>query len=120
METELWGILKGFEEACNTGFRKIQIESDCTEAIKHILRKNNNTTHAANLINECKNWLLRPWEVELGHTHREQNKVANKPAREALSHDREIRKMDSPPDSINRLFREDELGLLSPSVIIRA
>ncbi|XP_019196696.1 PREDICTED: uncharacterized protein LOC109190620 [Ipomoea nil] len=119
MEAECWGIYTGMEKAWEMGFRKLVIESDCAKATSILNNCNDYGGPASNLIEKCREAKRRHWEVAFIYAPREKNKVADILAKKAHEHNEAFRWFEHPPGTALEALREDELGLLGGTNIVR-
>ncbi|KAL4280373.1 hypothetical protein GQ457_03G009820 [Hibiscus cannabinus] len=76
LDAELWAILDGLRHAWQLGFNRVQLESDCYEAIECILAPDH-VRVGKSLVMVIRELLKRPWEVTLKHICRSANAVAD-------------------------------------------
>ncbi|KAK8562688.1 hypothetical protein V6N12_010759 [Hibiscus sabdariffa] len=76
---ELWAIHDGLLHAWSTGYRFIEMESDCLEAVKVVMSEFTNMQESA-LVWSIKKWLQRDWQVEVHHVGHGCNRAADRMA----------------------------------------
>nr|GMD48141.1 ribonuclease H [Ipomoea batatas] len=59
---------------------------------------------------DCKQWLMKPWDITVTHIFREQNRVADVLAKRAHSYDRGLLIFHQPVPDVVLSLEEDELG----------
>ncbi|KAL4318363.1 hypothetical protein GQ457_18G022390 [Hibiscus cannabinus] len=77
---ELWAIHDGLLLAWDLGFRFVELESDCLEAVRIICSRSNVLSTSA-LVGAIASLLSREWTVEGCHITRDSNGVADKLAK---------------------------------------
>ncbi|KAF7832914.1 RnaseH [Senna tora] len=97
LSVELWGIYHGLVTAWNLGFRKVELESDSSQASKMIqtLREAGSNLHPLQHKISCL--LARDWEVKATHIPRNANGCANTIAKHSLASSIGFNMLDNPP-----------------------
>ena len=83
-EAELWALIIGLLQAWDKGCRILLVEVDSLTIYKWITKDDLGWKHV-DIIYECKDWLRKPWSVDIDHVYRECNRVANFMAKNALT-----------------------------------
>ncbi|KAL5787746.1 hypothetical protein ACOSP7_004695 [Xanthoceras sorbifolium] len=111
LEAELWAVFEGLKMAWDGGFRKVQIDSDCLEAISLIQRGCNVNNPLWYLIQECRRLIDSPWCCELSHVYRESNFLADAMAAFGQSLSCCIPSFEEPPPFVFSVFAKDADGI---------
>nr|GMD70093.1 RnaseH [Ipomoea batatas] len=102
--------------AWERGFRKVMVESvetDANNIVEALNMPNSGSNYRgllANIIQDCKQWLMKPWDITVTHIFREQNRVADVLAKRALSYDRGLLIFHQPVPEVVLSLEEDVLG----------
>nr|GMD59190.1 ribonuclease H [Ipomoea batatas] len=113
-EIEAVAVLKAMEWAWSKGFRNIEIRSDSREIVKRLNGEQMTRGLLNNIIETCKRWMAKDWEVTIKHVYREQNHIADNLAKLACQREDRWSCLREPPAVILRNIEEDALGI--PSV----
>ena len=77
LTAELWALVLGLKLAWQRGYHKVIVETDASEVI-HLLERKDISQHADFiLIQEAKSYMCRTWDLELVHISRTTNTVAD-------------------------------------------
>nr|GMC99849.1 reverse transcriptase [Ipomoea batatas] len=112
-EAEAWAVLKGLKIAWERGFRKVMVETDANNIVEALNMPNSGSNYRrllANIIQDCKQWLMKPWDITVTHIFREQNRVADVLAKRALSYDLGLLIFHQPVPEVVLSLEEDVLG----------
>ncbi|XP_028790096.1 uncharacterized protein LOC114746076 [Neltuma alba] len=85
LTAEIWGCIWGLRRAWDNGFRMVRLLTDCTELISLCNSEDVHLHEDESLIRELQSYLRRDWTVQLRYINRNENKVADLLAKEALS-----------------------------------
>ena len=97
----------GLSLAWDQGFGKIWLELDSVEAL-NLIKHRRSTNHSnARMVNAITNLLARQWEIQLSHTHIDNNSVADKLASVDIREGPRIHVLLSPNSSCLPLYLED-------------
>ena len=84
LTAELWALVLGLKLAWQRGYRKVIVETDASEII-HLLERKDISQHADFiLIQEAKSYMCRTWDLELVHISRTTNTVADALAKHVI------------------------------------
>ncbi|CAN1176014.1 Putative ribonuclease H protein At1g65750 [Linum perenne] len=112
IQAELTAIRDGLSLVWVLGFRKVQAESDCLEAVEMMTcMEFQNHPHAV-LGYEIKELLSRNWECTFKHIYREANKVADTLAVTSQLDDRGEKWLFAAPSTISQALVDDMNGVL--------
>nr|GMC46818.1 ribonuclease H [Ipomoea batatas]GMD31167.1 ribonuclease H [Ipomoea batatas] len=113
-EIEAVAVLKAMEWAWSKGFRNIEIRSDSRETVKRLNGEQMTRGLLNNIIETCKRWMTKDWEVTIKHVYWEQNHIADNLAKLACQREDRLSCLREPPAVILRNLEEDTMGI--PSV----
>nr|GMD03858.1 putative ribonuclease H-like domain-containing protein [Ipomoea batatas] len=98
------------------------VETDANNIVEALNMPNSGSNYRgllANIIQDCKQWLMKPWDITVTHIFREQNRVADVLAKRALSYDRGLLIFHQPVPEVVLSLEEDVLGFPQGSGRIR-
>ncbi|KAG8498225.1 hypothetical protein CXB51_007128 [Gossypium anomalum] len=111
-DAEHWGILDGLKLARRRGHDQVIILSDCLEVVKAILGSSSTSSNSAlirrihNILSQESQWILR-------YILRDQNRVADCLAKQALIEKANMQVFDVPPERTRSLIDRDKLMSIS-------
>ncbi|CAL1400519.1 unnamed protein product [Linum trigynum] len=111
IEAELWGIYKGIDLAWNKEIKFLIIETDSQLALD-LLNKRMNPTHPlATLLRAIRRLIAQEWVVQLVHTYREGNRVADWLSKHSLVYPFRTFELLNPPPELQKILLEDLRGI---------
>lgn len=75
--TEVWGILSALLLAWEEGWKKVIVESDSNVTVSLVREGVPPAHHCWALVRDAREMMQRQWDVQLVHTFREGNTVAD-------------------------------------------
>ncbi|CAN1150374.1 Putative ribonuclease H protein At1g65750 [Linum perenne] len=112
IQAELTAIRDGLSLVWVLGFRKVQAESDCLEAVEMMTcMEFQNHPHAV-LGYEIKELFSRDWECTFKHIYREANKIADTLAVTSQLDDRGEKWLFAAPSTVSQALVDDKNGVL--------
>ncbi|CAL1361451.1 unnamed protein product [Linum trigynum] len=116
---ELWGILQGLKLAWKHGIQFLILESYSALALD-LIRQHHDPVHLhASLLGKIRRLLSQSWVVQLDHTYREGNRVADWLSKHSLVYPFGMHELEAPPSELARIIREDLMGVSFPRMAIR-
>ncbi|KAL4386953.1 hypothetical protein GQ457_09G002620 [Hibiscus cannabinus] len=106
LEAELWGVYIGLFLAWRMHLRRVVIELDSIEAIRHI-QDERCGVGSPGIILHIKDLCTRSWTLSFQHINREGNKVADRLARLNQCVSLEVQEFPDPPLEVVHLLQED-------------
>ncbi|KAL4285497.1 hypothetical protein GQ457_16G007620 [Hibiscus cannabinus] len=103
LNAELWSIWEGLNMAWTMGFPHVQVQSDCSVAIRLILDPTA-ASSSSGLVRRISALQNRPWSLRFLWVPRETNMVADGLSKLPSMHDFQLQILDDIPDSIRPLF----------------
>ncbi|CAL1409286.1 unnamed protein product [Linum trigynum] len=116
---ELWGILRGINLARRMGIEFLIIESDSRLALDLIQQPHDPTHLHASILADIRRTLAQNWVVQLVHSYREGNRVADWLSKHSLVYPFGMHELDDPPKAARAKLREDVIGVSIPRMVIR-
>ncbi|AAF19536.1 F23N19.5 [Arabidopsis thaliana] len=114
---ELWGVYYGLFMAWDRGITRLELEVD-SEMVVGFLRTGIGSSHPLSfLVRMCHGFLSRDWIVRIGHVYREANRLADGLANYAFDLPLGYHAFASPPNSLDSILRDDELGISVPRLV---
>ncbi|CAL1384434.1 unnamed protein product [Linum trigynum] len=114
---ELWGILQGLQLAWRKGIRFLILESDSQLALDLIKNRTDAAhPHSTGLIRRL---LGQDWVVQLAHTYREGNRVADWLSKHSLIYPFDTYELDEPPRDLKKILQEDLLEVSFPRQVLQ-
>ncbi|KAF7808046.1 ribonuclease H [Senna tora] len=97
LSVEIWGIYHGLVTAWNLGFRKVELESDSSQAIKMIQMLREAGSNLRPLQHKISCLLASDWEVKATHIPRNANGCADTIAKHSLASSIGFNMLDNHP-----------------------
>lgn len=107
IEGELWAIYTGLSWAWNMGIKKLQVFSDSKHAIDWVTKGPRPLGPCALMVDICKEWSSKQWEVAFYHIKRDFNEVADRLAKVAPGRSCEWIEFMQPPTDVCALIEND-------------
>ena len=117
MEAELWGIYYALVLAWDSGWKKIEVQTDSQLALDLLAGRGAGVFRVANLVRNCRDLINRSWEVKMVKIYREANAVADRLTSLTIGDDFNLKIHQWPPVTIKFLLDADRLGLSWPRLI---
>ncbi|CAL1368627.1 unnamed protein product [Linum trigynum] len=108
---ELWAIFHGLELAWKLGFRVVKLASDSQLAIQLIQDRQDPIHPYATLLGLVRRKLSQDWLVNLSHTYREGNRVADWLSKHSLVYPYGMHELVDPPLGVVPLIMDDLMGV---------
>ncbi|CAL1380726.1 unnamed protein product [Linum trigynum] len=108
---ELWGIHQGLIMAWKQGTQFLILETDSKLAIDLIRNREDPAHPHSTILAAIRRLLSQNWVVQLVHTYREGNRVADWLSKHSLVYPFGTCELTSPPRELERLLREDIIGV---------
>ena len=115
---ELWGAYYPLEIAWSLDFRRIIIELDSKVVVSLMCKLLDRNHPYSNLIGRIHKLLSRAWEVQIIHTYREGNRVANFMASRGHSFPHGLTIFCDPPMDFRVVLAKDSCGVALPRMVI--
>ncbi|KAL4363202.1 hypothetical protein GQ457_04G035220 [Hibiscus cannabinus] len=109
LNAELWSILEGLNLAWTRGFPRVQVQSDCSAAIRLILDPTA-ASSSSGLVRRISAWQNRPWSLRFLWVPRETNMVADGLSKLPSMNDFQLKILDNISDSIRPMLVRDRDG----------
>ncbi|CAL1373122.1 unnamed protein product [Linum trigynum] len=116
---ELWGILQGLQLAWKKGIRFLILESDSQLALDLIKNRTDAAHLHATILGLIRRLLAQGWVVQLAHTYREGNRVADWLSKHSLVYPFGTYELDEPPGDLKKIMQEDLLGVSFPRQVLQ-
>ncbi|KAL4318457.1 hypothetical protein GQ457_18G015190 [Hibiscus cannabinus] len=109
---ELWAIHDGLLHAWDSGYVRVELESDCLEVVR-IINSESRALEGSALVSSITGVISRDWTVVVAHVGRGSNRVVD--ALAARGRDLGVGGMQllAPPDALVSLIEEEALGSTS-------
>lgn len=104
---ESWTVCRGLEWAWEKGVKIIDVRIDSREVFEWIRRGNLPRGPLNMVINECRNWRNKSWDIKINNVYKEQNIVADIMAKAATG--RSIHQRDQAYGTPSGMWIEDAL-----------
>ncbi|CAL1353808.1 unnamed protein product [Linum trigynum] len=111
---ELWGILQGLDLAWRKGIQFLILESNSQLALQIIDNRRDSVHPHATLLGAIRRLLAKEWVVQLVHTYREGNRVADWLSKHSLVYPFGTYELENPPLELDRICTEDIVGVSFP------
>ncbi|KAK3211028.1 hypothetical protein Dsin_015734 [Dipteronia sinensis] len=120
LEADLWGLFEGLKFVWETGFRKVEVESDSKVIVELLLKKIDLKHPIFSLINSYKKMIDSDWCCKVCHVYRESNRLVDCLA--SLGHylNPGIVFFENPPPKVLATFEDDVNGLAQARQVKRA
>ncbi|XLR65771.1 hypothetical protein S83_016443 [Arachis hypogaea] len=112
VEAELIAIRHGLWLAWQSGYRKVECESDCMMALKIIQDNAEDFPEFAHIVEEIHRFMLLEWDVTIYHIMREGNSCADFLAKIGSSSNSMFSLIISPQPELTPLLVADSKGVL--------
>ncbi|XLT60596.1 hypothetical protein S245_053503 [Arachis hypogaea] len=112
VEAELMAIRHGLWLAWQSGYRKVECESDCMVALKIIHDNAEGFPEFEHIVEEIHRFMLLEWDVIVYHIMREGNSCADFLAKMGSSSNSTFSLMMNPPPELTALLLADSKGVL--------
>lgn len=109
-EAETWAVLQGLRAANRFGYQNILIESDSKRTVRSLQDASKRHGPCRNIITACFGLVRQFTNVHFGHVFREQNRVADILAKQALSQPIGLTTLAEAPGGLQDWIWEDQLG----------
>ncbi|CAL1356848.1 unnamed protein product [Linum trigynum] len=116
---ELWGIHQGLILARNHGVQFLILETNSKLAIDLIKNREDPVHPHSTILNAIRRLLTQDWVVQLVHTYREGNRVADWLSKHGLVYPFGVHELANPPSELSRILTDDTLGVSFPRMVIR-
>ncbi|KAF7808072.1 RnaseH [Senna tora] len=107
LSAEIWGIYHGLVTAWNLGFRKVELESDSSQAIKIIQMLREAGSNLRPLQHRISCLLASDWEVKATHIPRNANGCADTIAKHSLASSIGFNMLDNHPSVVVSVMMRD-------------
>ena len=111
LQAELLALIDGLELAWNEGHMFVKVEVDCLLALNLLKQEGKQVNVFSSFIRQILSLFGRDWQIEIQHVYREGNKCADYLATYALQLEVGRHLLQQPPDGLQYLLHEDELGI---------
>ncbi|KAK8514764.1 hypothetical protein V6N12_057660 [Hibiscus sabdariffa] len=105
----MWAIHDGLLQAWDLGYTRIELESDCLEAVR-IIHSESSALAGSALVSSIKEVLGRGWTVVVKHVGRGSNRVADFLAAQGRNLVAGGMRLSEPPVALVSLLEEEYLG----------
>ncbi|CAL1397774.1 unnamed protein product [Linum trigynum] len=108
---ELWALFHGLNLAWSHGCLNLQVETDSQLVIQWIKNRVDPLHPHASLLSSIRRCLTRDWLVNITHTYREGNRVADWLSKHSLVYPYGMHELIDPPSDLGRFLHDDEMGV---------
>lgn len=74
---ESQALIKGLEIVWTKGYKRFHVQTDSEKTVKWVQGMESPPENVKSILEPCKNWMRKDWEVAIGHIYREKNNVAD-------------------------------------------
>ncbi|KAL4364057.1 hypothetical protein GQ457_04G031790 [Hibiscus cannabinus] len=107
---EFWAIHDGLLHAWSMGYRRVELESDCLEAVR-VINTKSDMMGGSVLVESIKRLLGQDWRVEVRYTSREKNRIDDLLAKRGRNMQLVPLRFVTPPVDLERLVEEEARDL---------
>ncbi|KAL4311917.1 hypothetical protein GQ457_01G054220 [Hibiscus cannabinus] len=107
---EIWAIHDGLLHARELGYHRVELESDCLEAV-HIVTCQSGAWGGSALLLSINRLLAMDWEVVVRHINRNMNKVADSLAKRGRASSIEPTNFSLPPEGMEDLVIQEQRAM---------
>ncbi|CAL1380493.1 unnamed protein product [Linum trigynum] len=115
---ELWAIYHGLRLVWNKGYKTIIIESDSQLAIQLVKNRSDPLHPYAALLSTIRRKISLDWVVNLVHTYRKGNRVADWLSKYSLVYPYDMYELEKPPQEALHILQDDQRGITFPRNIV--
>ncbi|CAL1377953.1 unnamed protein product [Linum trigynum] len=116
---ELWSILQGLQLGWRKGAQFVILESDSKLALDLIKHRSDQVHPYSTILGQIRCVLAQGWVVQLVHTYREGNRVADWLSKHSLVYHFGTYELDNPPANLDVILREDMMGISFPRQVLQ-
>ncbi|CAL1358846.1 unnamed protein product [Linum trigynum] len=116
---ELWAIKQGLEMAWRRDLRLLIVESDSRLAIDLIQHRVDHVHPLASLLRSIRRLVAQDWLVNIVHTYREGNRVADWLSKHGLVYPHGMYELVDPPAPLRPILQDDERGVVLPRSVVQ-
>ncbi|KAL4385217.1 hypothetical protein GQ457_15G009690 [Hibiscus cannabinus] len=107
---EFWAIHDGLLHVWSMGYRRVELESDCLEAVR-VINNESDMMGGSVLVESIKRLLGQDWRVEVRYISRENNRIADLLAKRGRNMQLVPLRFVTPPVELERLVEEEARAL---------
>ncbi|KAL3748586.1 hypothetical protein ACJRO7_009770 [Eucalyptus globulus] len=115
LAADLWAIFQGLNLVWDRNYRKVLVLSDSYPALNSLKTAPQASDPNKDLIQCCRELILRNWECNVSHISREKNAAAAWLADHSQLYPMGLTKLDEPPQELAHILKNQDNGISPPS-----